>query len=300
MDVRDIELIRTVEETGTLSHACEALNVSQPTLSKRLARLELELGTALFHRYPRGLAPTDVAKYILDKAAPLRAQISEIERHVELMTQLERGDLRLGVGPIVEQILLPQVLETFVQSTGQIRLSIITEDEDTLISMLDASEVDVIAGPFALREGEDDKLFSMPLISDQLIAVTRPEHPLSQSGPLNLESVLQFPWVAPKPQGILQEIQEHPILQRMKIVSENYGILKNLTKRTDAICAGPRAVFRDELAAGELTELRAELDLSWGSTLLTRHETYATPLARALVDTFLEIASDHTSGPPKT
>jgi DNA-binding transcriptional LysR family regulator len=295
LDVRDIELIRTVAESGTLSHASTALNVSQPTLSKRLARLEQVLGTTLFYRYARGLAPTDVARYILEKAAPLRAQISELERHVELMTQLERGQLRLGVGPIVEQILLPEVLEQFMEKTGQVRLSIITEDEDTLLSMLNASELDIIAGPFPSEKQDEGSLFSIPLISDQLIAVTRPDHPLSRSNPVSLDDLLEYSWVAPKPQGILQEIQGHPILQRMKIVSENYGILKTLTIRTDAVCAGPRAVFRDELKADKLVELEAELGLVWGSTLLTKHETYATPLARELVDTFQAVATYHDS-----
>ena len=89
MDVRDIELINAVCEAGSLSRACLQLNMSQPTLSKKLARLEHVLGAELFHRYPKGLVPTDTARYILSRAEPLRAHIAEIERHVQLMNQLD-------------------------------------------------------------------------------------------------------------------------------------------------------------------------------------------------------------------
>jgi len=47
MDIRDIELIEAVHRTGSLSKACGELSISQPTLSKRLARLERTLGAEL-------------------------------------------------------------------------------------------------------------------------------------------------------------------------------------------------------------------------------------------------------------
>ena len=127
VDVRDIELIQAVVDHGSLSRACVQLNMSQPTLSKKLARLEHMLGTELFHRYPKGLVPTDVARYILSRAEPLRRQVAELERHVELMTQLDKGQLNLGVGPIIEQLMLPEVLRTFVESTGEVELFIVTK-----------------------------------------------------------------------------------------------------------------------------------------------------------------------------
>ena len=48
MDIRDIELIEAVHRTGSLSKACVELSISQPTLSKRLARLESNLGPSCF------------------------------------------------------------------------------------------------------------------------------------------------------------------------------------------------------------------------------------------------------------
>ena len=115
--------------------------------------------------------PTETALYILSRAEPLRAHIAEIERHVELMTQLDTGHLNLGVGPIIEQVMLPEVLKIFVETTGDVDLSIVTEDEETLLAMFRASELDIVVGPFLAAEQIRDHTMAIPMIKDTIIAV---------------------------------------------------------------------------------------------------------------------------------
>ncbi len=286
MDIRDLELIRAIHDTGSLSRASVDLHMSQPTLSKKLARLEQQLGTTLFHRYPKGLVATDVARYVMEKARPLRAQIGEIERHVELMTQLEQGRINLGVGPIIEQVLLPKILEQFIASTGNVELSIVTEDDETLLSMFDAAELDIIVGPFQIDMLDTDYLVAIPMISDSIIAVARASHPLFAESSIELDALIQYSWAAPKPQGSTRMEIDHPIFNRMKLQSDNYDVLKKITLTSDLICAGPKAVFAEEIAAGQLREISAPLNVSWESALLIKPETYETPLARHLVSLF--------------
>ena len=295
MDVRDIELIDAVCETGSLSRACIQLNVSQPTLSKKLARLEHVLGAELFHRYPRGLVPTDVARYILSQAEPLRTRIAEIERHVELMTQLDRGKLNLGVGPIIEQVMLPEVLRSFVETTGDIELSTVTEDEDTLLAMFAASELDIIVGPFQAEVHRSDHTIALPMIKDTIIAVERAVHPLFGESSLELDALMDYSWVAPRAQGTVQQVGDHPVLSRMKILSDNYDLLKKVALFSDVICAGPRAVFKDELETAELRQVDVPLDITWESALLVKPETYATPLAQHLVSIFESAAGQSST-----
>ena len=68
----------------------------------------------------------------------------------------------------------------------------------------------------------------------------------------------------------------------MKILSDNYDILKKLTRSSDVICAGPRAVFKNELGDGVLSEIGTPLDITWESALLVKprdlcYATGATP-----------------------
>mgnify|MGYP001796383402 CR=1 FL=1 len=289
MDIQDLELIKAVDEEGSISRACQRLNISQPTLSKKLARLEQVLGVQLFERYSKGLVATATARYILRKATPLREQINEIERHIELINQLNVGELRLGVGPIIEQLMLPDVLKAFAESTGDVRMSIVTESEETLLRMLCGSELDVVVGPFQAQDQNSEQILALPMIEDDIIAVVRPEHSLLKRKSYRLTDLVEYSWVAPKAQGTVQQPNDHPVFSKMKISSDNYSVLKQLAKNTDVICAGPSAVFRRELADKSLVEVPVSLAVTWASALLVRPETYATPLGKHLVSLFSSV-----------
>ena len=291
MDIRDIELIEAVHRTGSLSKACVELSVSQPTLSKRLARLERTLGAELFFRYSTGLVATPVADYVLAQSHQARAQLRDIKRHVELMTSLDSGELRLGVGPIVEQLMLPQVLSRFLETTGDVSVSIVAEDDQTLLKLFADAELDIIVGPFSASEQSTDHIRGFEMVSDHIVAVARASHPLC--GEQITEAALtQYPLISPKAQGTVRGQNIPAGFNNLKIVSDNYDSLRSLTLSSDAICMGPRAVFAAQIQSGDLVELPLPLSIEWKSALLVKRETYTTPLARHMVGLFESVAKE--------
>ena len=291
MDIRDIELIEAVHRTGSLSKACIELSISQPTLSKRLARLERTLGAELFFRYSTGLVATPVADYVLAQSHQARAQLRDIKRHVELMTSLDSGELRLGVGPIVEQLMLPQVLSRFLETTGEVSVSIVAEDDQTLLKLFADAELDIIVGPFSASEQSTDHIRGFEMVSDHIVAVVRASHPLC--GKAITESALtQYPLISPKAQGTVRGQNIPAGFNNLKIVSDNYDSLRSLTLSSDAICMGPRAVFAAQVQSGDLVELPLPLSIEWKSALLVKRETYTTPLARHMVGLFESVAKE--------
>ena len=88
MDLSDIKLIKTIVDTGSISLASQHLNLSQPTVSNRLARLEHSLGMQLFHRLPRGMTPTTTAEYILRLKLGVRWRSNLLTRPEAYITPL--------------------------------------------------------------------------------------------------------------------------------------------------------------------------------------------------------------------
>lgn len=294
MDLSDIALIRAIQQTGSLSQAASALNMSQPTLSKKLARLEDQLKVALFHRHARGLTPTAIALHILDKQEPLQQGMAAIERYIALLSAQQTGTVRLGVGPIVEQLLLPDVLTAFLDDTGAAQLSLVTEHDTTLLSQFAASQLDIIVGPFAPADYAVPQVISIPMIEDDIIAAVRPNHPILVHGAKAGAHLTDYPFVNPLPQGTMRtDNAELPGLPT-KISADNYDLLKKLTFARDVICAGPRAVFAAELAEKSLIEITLPVPVRWQSCLLVRPEVADTPLARHLIGLF-ESAADKTA-----
>ncbi len=92
------------------------------------------------------MAPTSTAEYILSQEPDLNNHMQAIERQIQRMADLEAGHLKLGVGPIIEQVLLPEVLSGFLTLAGDAQITVVTEDDKNLIEQLALSELDVIWG----------------------------------------------------------------------------------------------------------------------------------------------------------
>ena len=291
MDLSDIKLIKTIAQVGSISGASHALHLSQPTVSKRLARLERTLGMQLFHRLPRGMTPTSTAEYILGQEPDLNQRMLAITRQVKRMADLDAGHLRLGVGPIIERVLLPKVLSEFLEVTGHAKITVITEDDRNLIDQFVGSELDVIVGPFAGSDTVLDGLIELPMLRESMIAVVGTQHPLHNLTSVSLEDALAYQWETPRPTVNTTHASALAVLPRVKLFSDNYPLLIRSAQTANLICVGPESVFAPELSDGTVKHLPIDLGIQWRSSLLTRPEAHATPLVRRVVELFQSAAS---------
>ncbi|MCI5045679.1 MAG: LysR family transcriptional regulator, partial [Aquisalinus sp.] len=273
--------------------ASRQMNQSQPTLSRRLLRLEDELKTQLFHRSPKGLSPTEIAKYIVSKAQPLDQQLGSIRRYIELATQLERGMIRIGIGPIIEQILIPEVLIEFAHSTGDVEIEVVTEDDIALLTMFEASELDVVIGPFD-RPRIDHKqgIFVKPILGERIITVARINHPIFNYDEITLDVIGKFPWAVPKTRSSVRAQNNKFDLIKPKISSDNYNLLRRMYLNLDVISGGPRSIFEEDIKAGLLREVDFDIDMEWQSILIVRPETLSTPLVQHFVSICERVAKE--------
>ncbi len=286
LDVSDLTMVETICTTGSLTKAADALLVSQPTLSKRLARLEQQLGAKLFHRAPSGLEPTLIANYLVASATPVKARLSSIERQVERILDHDKGEVRIGVGPIIEQVLIPEVLIELATRTGNVRCSVLTERASVLIDQLVDGSLDVIAGPFAAhRENlEEEGISSIELIKERTVNVARADHPIFKAESPDL---LEYAYAAPPLQGTM-ESNVPSGLERRRLSSDNYTLLKRVALETDYICGGPMKIFQSELDSGAMRIVPDTPSIEWQSACLFKTEALETPLVKLFIDVLIE------------
>ncbi len=290
LDVSDILQIEAIAELGSISKASERLHVSQPTLSKRLARLEHTLGVTLFHRSGSGMRPTEATLFLMGAGESLKGQVTAIQRHLELMNSLETGELKLGIGPIVEQLFFPKFLLQFASTAPQVEIELRMEPAGDLLSMLQAGILDAIVGPFT-PGSVPDGLNATPIASEQLIIVARADHPL-----LNMEERIQlgdlhaYPLIGPEAPTSIQAssnlLDELPV---PRIRCENYSTSKAMIQASDYYTCGPRSLFSQELEEGTLKKLHLEIDVNWTASFVTHPEAICTPLIREALKLFSAI-----------
>ena len=287
LDISDLHMVETISQTGSLTRAADTLNVSQPTLSKRLARLEQQLGTRLFQRSPTGLTPTLIANYLIESTGQIKANVASVERQVERILKHDTGNLRVGVGPIIEQVLLPPVLIAFSKTTGSVRLSVVTDRAESLLEQLKAGQLDVVAGPFAPQDPgyQENSIEAIELISEETINVVRSGHPiLSDKKP----DFFAYPYASPPLQGTMTGVRRPSVQDRARMYADNYTLLKTLVLESDYICGGPRHIFREELDSGHFQELANSPTVGWQSACLMKEESLDTPLVKLFVDIMIK------------
>jgi DNA-binding transcriptional LysR family regulator len=113
MDWRALQDVVTVAETGSLSAAARRLNVSQPTVGRRIEQLEQELGAMLFNRTAQGLLLTKLGESIISHAKQMEEEALAIERAATGANQQLQGNVRVSLIEDLGINWLPQKLREF-------------------------------------------------------------------------------------------------------------------------------------------------------------------------------------------
>ena len=108
MTLQQLEYILAVERYRHFGRAAEACNVTQPTLSAMIGKLEEELNAKLFDRNHQPICPTPVGEQVIRQAKEVLAQADSIKDIVEEEKHSLNGTFRVGILPTIAPYLLPR------------------------------------------------------------------------------------------------------------------------------------------------------------------------------------------------
>src|SRR5262245_20012703 len=94
--LRDLHILSTVVEQGSMAKAAAYLTVSQPAVSDAIANLEAALGVRLLDRSPRGVAPTIYEDALLKRGHVVFDELRQGIRDIEFLTNPAAGEVRIG------------------------------------------------------------------------------------------------------------------------------------------------------------------------------------------------------------
>ena len=114
MTLQQLRYIVAIADTSSFAKAAVACNVTQPTLSAMVKKLEDDLGAPLFDRSTKPVTATQIGTLVLSRARRVLAEAESIPRLVSDMRDTVSGPLRLGILPTIAPYLLPLFLGTFV------------------------------------------------------------------------------------------------------------------------------------------------------------------------------------------
>jgi DNA-binding transcriptional LysR family regulator len=120
-----------VLDAGSLTGAARRLNAHQPTLSRHVAELEAQLGTPLFERTGRGVAPTAAALAIADAARRMEDGAMALARGLAASRSAETGTVRISTSAVAATWLLPPVIAALREAEPGIAIELVSTNQIT-------------------------------------------------------------------------------------------------------------------------------------------------------------------------
>lgn len=113
MNERDWELLKVLYEKKSITHAADALFMTQPAMSIRLKNIEAFFNTAIVIRTKKGIQFTAEGEYLAQKASTMLNELNSVKEHILNMQETVSGTIRIGASNFVSKYILPPLLRQF-------------------------------------------------------------------------------------------------------------------------------------------------------------------------------------------
>ncbi len=124
MNIQQLEYILAVDTHRHFATAAGKSNVTQPTLSMMIRKLEEELGVRIFDRSKQPVEPTPEGREIILRARQIMADVTHLKEFAKGLKSDVSGEIRIAIIPTLAPYLLPLFLPSFVEQYPKLRVKI--------------------------------------------------------------------------------------------------------------------------------------------------------------------------------
>ncbi|MFO1147500.1 MAG: LysR substrate-binding domain-containing protein [Alsobacter sp.] len=240
MDLRQFSYFRAVARHRSISAAASELGVAQPTLTKSIRALELELDVVLFHRLPRGVELTPSGASFLTHVEAVQVQIRDARREIESLRQGTIGSVNIGAGPAWLRRHLPQAVARSIARHPGLRVAVQSGFDDVLLRDLRQGTLDFVVAELPSPDKSQDLELTL-LSSDELRVCCRARHPLARARGVAMSDLLAYPWIMP-PHGTRAQTRLSALFTSANlpapepaVESESLAFLLQIIRDSDAL-----------------------------------------------------------------
>lgn len=175
--ITQLEYLIAVDKHRHFGKAAKECNVSQPTLSMQLHKMEEEYGITFFDRSKQPILPNPVALPLIEQAKTILREYEKLKHLTVDQTGEPSGDFKLGVIPTIAPYLIPQFLGDFATRYPKVNISVREMTTAQIVEALDRDEIDagILATPLHILS-----LDERPLYYEPFYVFTSPQHPISK------------------------------------------------------------------------------------------------------------------------
>ncbi|MDB3935814.1 LysR family transcriptional regulator [Granulosicoccus sp.] len=205
---KNLAAFLAVAQEESLTQAADRLFVTQPTLSKRIANLESEIGARLFHRERRGMRLTDAGKVFLRRAVRIESEYRQSQEEVNSITSAGLSLLRVGAGPLFHLNWVAKLFSKLRLEFPETKLELRTDKSVDNGKMLSDGVIDVYLG-IVPKEQLTDSIYVKYLTTVEHGIILRKDNPLAKGTTIDAVDLQGMSWVS----FLYDEVTESRLLE---------------------------------------------------------------------------------------
>jgi len=260
VDLRQLEILQAIAETGSFTACGRKLHVSQSAISRQILLLEEELGEPLFLRVGRNVRMTPAAESLVQLGQRVFQDVRDTVGAITDRTGSLRGLLRLAGGMTVCLYMFPPLLKHLKKVHPQLDVRIMVATALRSVEEIRAGRAD--AGLITLPVEESD-LVTLPVLREELLLVTMPTHPLAKRRRILPGDLIGQPFVLFEAGSATRRvIDSFFVMEKIEptivMDTENVEIIKAMVKTGLGIAIVPYQAIAREVRAGQFFCARIE------------------------------------------
>jgi LysR family hydrogen peroxide-inducible transcriptional activator len=189
LNTKDLKYFLAVVELEHFGQAAERCEVSQPTLSAQIKKLEEVLGVTLFERSNRSVMVTEIGNQIAVHARKILREVDTIKDIADCSRDPLAGKFRLGAFPTLSTYIFPKIVPQVKATMPSLRLILLEEKTDALINKLKLGELDAALLALPIHE---DSMVSHTLFEDPFMLAVPEGHELANHERVDQKALTQY------------------------------------------------------------------------------------------------------------
>jgi DNA-binding transcriptional LysR family regulator len=293
MELRQLEYFVAVAEEANFTRAAERVRISQSGVSAQIRQLERELGATLIDRSTRTATLTAAGEAALEHARAALASAGAVQQAVGEVTGLIRG--RLTVGMVIGCTITPlfEALAAFHRAYPRVEITLLEGNSDRLLDGVRSGAIDLAL--IGTADATPAGLNALTIVSERLVALVPPEHPLAKQATVTIADIADYPLVCmPEGTGIRtvfdRACASYRIQPTVALQASAADAIADLAARGLGVAILSESMsshYENHLKAIRITDIEAPalLALAWSTTkspalerlVRQAHETFTAP-----------------------
>ena len=189
--LRQLRLFEAVARNASYTRAAEEMHLTQPAVSTQVKQLEEDVGMALFEHMGRKIFLTEAGREMYQFSRSIAQKFDDISMVLDEMKGVKHGVLNISVTSTAKYF-APYLLAEFCRQHAGITVNLDVTNRATLLRQLadNLPDMAIMGTPPTGLDLEADSFMSNPLV-----VIAPPSHPLAQAGRISLHRLMQEPFI---------------------------------------------------------------------------------------------------------